>query len=162
MQIYERPIFYPYVCIRCGVNGPPREWFVDLNFSIDHYFNTDNHAVYLCNECYMNTTQDISKLIQSFRKEHEKWESDEEPTYNWLERNNDVRESESSGSDSGIDESESFDAAASRSADRNDQDPESDNPEPESTDSGDADSTDDSGSDGSGESGLSGIAFGTQ
>jgi hypothetical protein len=143
--IVEKPIMAPYVCIQCGVGGPPREWFVDLGFAVDHYFDVNTQAVYLCNECYHAMTLDIGRLLLQFRKDHERWDSGEQPTYNWLkDQLDDVRESQSGEQDLGTGEDQQLDAATTVGTDGNDQDPEPDDPEPESSDSGDADSTDDS------------------
>jgi len=149
-QIYQKPIMVPYVCIQCGVGGPPREWFVDLGFAVDHYFDVNTQAVYLCNECYHSMTLDISRLLQQFRMEHEKWDSGEKPTYSWMEKNYDIREPVPTGQVSGDAESEQFDATVASGSDRDDQDAEPNDPEPESSDSGDADSIDDSDSDATG------------
>jgi hypothetical protein len=147
--IVEKPIMTPYVCIQCGLGGPPREWFVDLGFAVDHYFDVNTQAVYLCNECYHNMSLDIGRLLIKFRADHEKWESGEAPSYSWLEnqvqkRNDDVRESESGEQNSGTGEAQQLDATTPVGTDRDDQDSEPDDSEPESSDSGDADSTDDS------------------
>jgi hypothetical protein len=143
-QIFEKPIMIPYVCIQCGVGAGQREWFLDLGFAIDHYFDTDNIAVYLCNECYHGMTLEVGRLLQKFRIDHEKWDSAEKPSYSWMEAQLDVRESKSVGQDSGVAEDQRVDATTTPSTDRDDQDSESNNPEPESSDSGDAESTDDS------------------
>jgi hypothetical protein len=144
----------PYVCIQCGVGAGGREWFVDLGFSIDHYFDTANNAVYLCNECYHGMTLDVGRLLINFRKDHEKWNSGEAPTYSWMEEHyskkeveGDVREPQSIGSDSGVAEDQPIPTGISDGSDRNNQDTESDDSKSESTDSGDAVATDDSDSD---------------
>lgn len=160
--VLENPTFPPYVCIQCGVGHGRREWFVDLGLALDHYFNTDNAAVYLCNECYFDMVSEVGKLVQKFRKDHEKWNTEEEPSYDWIEkqddergRNSDQLISTTSGSEGATEEPTGVDS----SSNGNDQDTEPNNSEPEPTDSGDANSTDDSSSDGSGEPKLS-ITFG--
>lgn len=150
ITIHEKPIFVPYVCIQCGLSGPPREWFVDLGFAVDHYFQTDNAAVYLCNECYFNLTDSVSKLLFTFRQEHARWSGDDAvaPSYAWTESGtSDIREPESNGSDTIPDGNTEEPTGATSSTDGNDQDTESDDSEPESSDSGDADSVDDSDTD---------------
>ena len=157
--IVERPIMTPYVCIQCGLGGPPREWFVDLGFAVDHYFDVNTQAVYLCNVCYHNMSLDIGRLLLKFRAEHEKWESGERPSYSWIEGQlNDIREPESGEQDPGTGEDQSVDAGTLAGANGNDQDTEPDDSEPEPTDSGDADTVDDSDPDE--QSGLT-VQFGT-
>ena len=147
-QVMQRPIFTPYVCIQCGVGEGRREWFVDLGLPIDQYFNMDNHAIYLCNECYNGMTLDIGRLIVQFRHDHEKWEGGETITYTlFKESQDDVRESESGEQNSGVGEDQLVDATTTSSSDRDDQDTEPNDSEPEPTDSGDAESVDDSDSD---------------
>ena len=143
-QVLEKPVMIPYVCIQCGVGAGQRDWFVDLGFTIDHYFDVDNMAIYLCNECYHGMTLEVGKLLQKFRLDHEKWDSEEPPSYTWMEEHRDVRESESGIQDNGTPRDESFDAATVTGANRDDQDSEPDDSESESSDSGDADSVDDS------------------
>lgn len=148
LTIHEKPVFVPYVCIQCGLGEGRREWFVDLGFAIDAYFDTNNQAIYLCNECFNNMTLEVGRLLQVFRKDHEKWEG-EEPTYHWFEGQelNDIRESESVGSTGGIEGTPEDSTGVDSSSDGNDQDTEPNDSEPESTDSGDANSVDDSDSD---------------
>ena len=148
ITLHEKPVFVPYVCIQCGLGEGRREWFLDLGFAIDHYFDTNNQAIYLCNECYNNLTLEVGRLVSVFRKDHEKWEG-EEPTYHWFEGQelNDIREPESGIQNTGNDGTPEESTGAIASSDRNDQDTEPNDSEPESTDSGDADTIDDSDSD---------------
>lgn len=148
VTIHEKPIFVPYVCIQCGLGDKPREWFVDLGFAIDHYFQTDNAAVYLCNECYFNITDSVGKLLNTYRQDHARWSGEETvtPSYAWMEGTNDIRESES-GPDSVPPGYVEIPTGTDSSSDGNDQDSESDDSEPESPDSGDADTIDDSDTD---------------
>lgn len=145
VTLHEKPIFVPYVCIQCGLGEGRRDWFVDLGFAIDHYFDTNNQAIYLCSECFNNLTLEVSRLVLIFRKEHEKWEG-EEPTYNWMD-NNDVRESESGKPVFGSEGNPEEPTGVDPSSDGNDQDSEPDDSEPELTDSGYADTVDDSDTD---------------
>ena len=147
VTIHEKPIFVPYVCIQCGLGGPPRDWFVDLGFAIDHYFQADNAAVYLCNECYFNITDSVGRLLYQFRQDHIKWSGEESvaPSYAWEESGNVGREStEPDTVPPGYAE---IPTGTDTGTDGNDQDTESDDSEPESPDSGDADSADDSSTD---------------
>ena len=156
LTIHEKPIFVPYVCIQCGLGEGRREWFLDLGFAIDNYFSVDNQAIYLCNECYNDMTLTVGRLIQTFRQDHEKWNSEEIPTYSWANDNmeveeevnsSDVRESEPIGPDAVPPGYVDLNEGTDSSTDGNDQDSESDDPEPELTDSGDAESIDDSDTD---------------
>lgn len=144
--VLQNPVFPPYVCIQCGVGQGRREWFVDLGFTIDQYFDVDNKAIYLCNECYNGMLSDVGQLLLKFRQEHERWEGAETPTYSTYERmmKNDRPESESGQQDSGTTGNQQQSTTVTSGTDGNDQDTESDNPEPESTDSGNAISIDDS------------------
>ncbi|MET0787530.1 MAG: hypothetical protein ABWY25_12595 [Paenisporosarcina sp.] len=146
ITIHEKPNFIPFVCIQCGVGEGRREWFLDLGFAIDHYFDVDNQAIYLCNECYSNLTTTVSRLLMDFRKEHAKWVGSEKPTYNWIE-DHDVRESEPIGPDAVPPGYVDLNEGTDTGTDGNDQDPEPDDSEPESPDSGDADTIDDSDTD---------------
>jgi len=145
--IMEKPVMTPYVCIQCGLGAGAREWFVDLGFTVDQYFDVNNQAIYLCNECYNAMTLDIGRLVRTFRRDHEKFSVTETPTYTWMEQQNDVRESESGDKDSGVADDEFINATDDPSTSGDNQDTEPDDSEPESTDSGDANSTDDSDSD---------------
>ncbi len=147
--IQDKPSMVPYTCIRCGVGQGRREWFVDLGWAIDHYFDTGNQAIYLCNECFGDMTVTVGRLVQTFRKDHEKWNSEQEPTYEWAGVH-DVRESESGESDSGVAGNQLVASTTGSSSDRDDQDSEPDNSESEQPDSGDANATDDGSSDGTG------------
>ena len=144
ITIHERPIFVPYVCIQCGLGGAPRTWFVDLGFAIDHYFNTGNNAIYLCNECYNNLTVSVGRVLQQFMKEREAWRGEEQPSYNWVEQH-DVREPESIGSDSGSEKSTEIPTGVDSSSDTDDSNTEHDDSESEQPDSSDASTIADSG-----------------
>lgn len=160
VTIHEKPIFVPYVCIQCGLGGPPRTWFVDLGFALDHYFNTGNTACYLCNECYSNMTDSVGRLLHQFLQDRAAWQGEVEPTYEWAEEH-DIREPESSGSISGNEGDTESSTGATSGSDGNDQDTESNDSESEPTDSGDANSTDDSSSTGSGQSSNLSASFGS-
>lgn len=155
-NVMQNPVFPPYVCIQCGVGSGRREWFIDLGFTVDQYFDVDNYAIYLCNECYNAMTRDVSILLQRFRQSHERWDGGESPSYSWLESKN-VRSREQS---SGINVGAGSYATTTLSSDRNDQDTESNDTEPESANSGNADSIDDSNSNES--AGLKVVPFGTK
>lgn len=132
VTIMEKPTFHPYVCISCGLGGPPREWFVDIGIDLDAYFNPVlNGTVYFCNECWNSVHVNVSRQMQQWQKEHEAWSGIDsvEPTYRW----------ENSGSRGTSDSGEPLDG--------NDQGAEPDDTESEYPDTSDADSTDDTSSD---------------
>lgn len=132
VTIREKPNFHPYVCIVCGVGGPPREWFVDIGIDLDNHFNpVIDGTVFFCNECWNSVQVNVARQIQVWRTDREAWKAEDsvEPTYRW----------ENSGR--GI-------AQSSEPVDGNDQSSEPDDTESEYPDSSNADTTDDDDADG--------------
>jgi hypothetical protein len=81
--ITEKPIYHPYACIQCGLNGPPREYFIDLGF-VHSVFIADFN-IYLCNECWPNLSNAVSSEVSKWQVTHADWDSPEAvyPTYEW-------------------------------------------------------------------------------
>jgi hypothetical protein len=73
VQIMDKPIAPPYVCLKCG-SGTDREHFVDIGLSDQQLTNKDEYGtlhqtdglVYLCNMCMSGLIQEYMRLLFSF------------------------------------------------------------------------------------------------
>jgi hypothetical protein len=156
--ISERPTYYPYSCVQCGLNGPPREYFIDLGFV--HQVFIPDFNLYLCNECWPSLATSVSNEITKWQMAHADWDSPEAvlPTYEWEEKLKiETEETENDGPDAAgesgqlsTDTEPTSDgtslsvAGLSTDNNRDDQDTEPDNPESEHPDDESSTTSDDS------------------
>ena len=74
VTVMAKPTFNPYVCVNCGVGGPPRLWFIEFGINLDLYFNPVNEGnVYYCNECWEDLARQVAKNIQIFLHDTMPW-----------------------------------------------------------------------------------------
>ena len=70
--IHDRPHLFPNICVVCGLSGPPRLYFVDLGLQIPAQFQViQDGALYFCNECYKNKTEEADRVIQAWEVDHD-------------------------------------------------------------------------------------------
>lgn len=64
MNVMEKPIFPPYVCVSCGMQSE-RDWFVDFQMNLDNYLNpVINGSIILCNMCFDSAVRETYDLVQ--------------------------------------------------------------------------------------------------
>jgi len=64
--ISRNPIFYPGVCVACGVQSN-RRWYVDIGVELDYHFNPMNEGnILFCNECWNALVKSVNRGVKTF------------------------------------------------------------------------------------------------
>jgi len=81
IRVVERPDFYPYKCVICGVNYD-RQWYVLLDIALEVFDPRFDGQIILCDECWKSTSISVSKAVQEFMRYTENNDQYVAPTFN--------------------------------------------------------------------------------